>query len=252
MTLTFIGLGLYDHWDISEKGLEEIRSSDHVFLESYTSCLTGTTLEKMETCYGKAIRVLSREDVEQDPGNVLELAKRERVSFLTGGDPMVSTTHIDLRIRAANEGISTRIIHGSSIISAVSGLTGLQNYRFGKSCSLPYPHGTWCPITPAEVIGKNLGESLHTIVFLDIQKTRFMTIHEAIEILEELAGRIGFNIPCYIGIARAGSEAPVVVAGNAQTLLTTDFGGPLHILVIPGDLHVMEHEYLTIFAHYEG
>jgi diphthine synthase len=251
MTLTFIGLGLFDHLDISEKGLQQIRSSDHVFLESYTSCLTGTTLEKMETCYGKTIRVLSREDVEQDPGQILEPAKHREVSFLTGGDPMVSTTHIDLRIRAANEGINTRIIHGSSIISAVSGLTGLQNYRFGKSCSLPFPHGTWRPITPAEVIGKNQKESLHTIVFLDIQKTRFMTIPDAIEILEELTRRLGFSIPCYIGIARAGSEEPVVMAGNAQKLLTTDFGGPLHILVIPGDLHVMEHEYLTIFAHYE-
>ena len=251
MTLTFVGLGLYDLLDISEKGLHQIQSSDFVFLEGYTSCLTGTTLEKMEACYGKPIMALEREEVEQDPGLILKLAKHGEVSFLTGGDPMVSTTHIDLRIRAANEGIVTRIIHGSSIISAVSGLTGLQNYRFGKSCSLPFPHGTWCPMTPAEVIRKNLSESLHTIVFLDIQKTRFMTVHEAVEILEEQADRLGFNIHCYIGIARAGSESPVVVAGNARKLLTTDFGGPLHILVIPGELHVMEHEYLTIFAHYE-
>jgi diphthine synthase len=251
MALTFIGLGLYDHQDISEKGLQQIRSSDHVFLECYTSCLTGTTIERMESFYGKTVVPLLREDVESDPRNILELAKCGEVAFLTGGDPMVSTTHIDLRIRAAEEGIATRIIHGSSIISAVSGLTGLQNYRFGKSCSLPFPHGTWCPVTPAEVIRKNLLESLHTIVFLDIQKTRCMTVHDAVGILEDLTCRLGFGIPCYIGIARAGSEEPLVVAGNARKLMETDFGGPLHILVIPGKLHVMEHEYLKIFAHYE-
>jgi diphthine synthase len=27
-----------------------------------------------------------------------------------------------------------------------------------------------------------------------------------------------------------------------------DFGGPLHILVVPGDLHLMEREYLETFA----
>ncbi|HTY15822.1 MAG TPA: diphthine synthase [Methanoregulaceae archaeon] len=251
MALTFIGLGLYDHRDISEKGLQQIRSSDHVFLECYTSCLTGTTIEKMESLYEKAIIPLSREDVETDPRTILDLSKREEVAFLTGGDPMVSTTHIDLRIRAAEEGITTRIIHGSSIISAVSGLTGLQNYRFGKSCSLPFPHGSWCPVTPAEVIRRNLGESLHTIVFLDIQKNRYMTVHDAVGILEDLTCRLGFTIPCYIGIARAGSEEPLVVAGGAKKLLETDFGGPLHILTIPGEFHVMEHEYLKLFAHYE-
>ena len=205
----------------------------------------------MASLYGKPVTTLSREDVEQDPREILDLARQSEVAFLTGGDPMVSTTHIDLRIRAAQEGIKTRIIHGSSVISAVSGLSGLQNYRFGKSCSLPFPHGTWCPVTPAEVIARNLSESLHTIVFLDIQKTRYMTVHEAIGILEDLTKRLGFTIPCYIGIARAGSEAPRVVAGTARKLLDTDFGGPLHILVIPGELHVMEHEYLTWFADYE-
>ena len=31
--LTFIGLGLYDKTDVSEKGLIAIRDADHVFLE---------------------------------------------------------------------------------------------------------------------------------------------------------------------------------------------------------------------------
>ncbi len=41
--LTFIGLGLYDKRDISEKGLYLIRNADHVFLEGYTSRLMGAT-----------------------------------------------------------------------------------------------------------------------------------------------------------------------------------------------------------------
>jgi diphthine synthase len=249
--LTFIGLGLYDLDDISEKGLKEIRAADHIFLETYTSRLTGTDTGAMEALYGKPVGLLGREDVEQHPESFLALARGKDVVFLTGGDPMVSTTHIDLRIRAARLGIKTRIVHGASIVSAVSGLTGLQNYRFGKSCSLPFPHGTWCPSTPAEVIRQNLNEHLHTIVYLDIQDTRCMTIREAVDLLEPMAERAGFNIPCYIGIARAGSPDPVVSAGNAEKMRTGYFGGPLHILVVPGELHVMEREYLEIFAAYE-
>ena len=43
--LTFIGLGLYDKTDVSEKGLVSIRNADHIFLENYTSRLMGTSYE---------------------------------------------------------------------------------------------------------------------------------------------------------------------------------------------------------------
>jgi Diphthamide biosynthesis methyltransferase len=146
--LTFVGLGLYDLGDITLKGLTYVKSADVVFLEAYTSRLMGTDLTAMEVFFGKEIRVLSREDVEQDPAEILERAAAGRVAFLIGGDPMVSTTHADLRIRAAAAGIETSIIHAASISSAVCGLSGLQNYRFGKSCSVPFPAGGVVPDDP--------------------------------------------------------------------------------------------------------
>jgi diphthine synthase len=75
-----------------------------------------------------------------------------------------------------------------------------------------------------------------------------MTIPEAVELLEEMARRTGLSIPVYIGIARAGSDCPVIRAGNAGRVRATDFGPPLHILAIPASLHVMEREYLELFA----
>ena len=248
--LTFVGLGLYDLEDVSAKGLKAIRGADLVCLETYTSLLTGTSPEAMVRYYGKDLKVLKRDDVEQHPEGFLSEALKKNVVFLIGGDPMVSTTHIDLRIRAAHMGVKTEIIHGSSIVSAVCGLSGLQNYRFGKSCSLPFPHGKWCPTTPAQVIRKNLDDNLHTIVYLDIQENRYMTIQEAVNLLEPLVMESGFQIYCYVGIARAGSREPVVRAGGADIMRTMDFGGPLHILVIPAGLHDMEREYLEFFAGY--
>jgi len=246
--LTFIGLGLFDKTDISQKGLSCIQQADHVFLESYTSCLMGSTVEELEAYYHKPVHRLFREDVEQHPDHVLELAEKGQVAFLCAGDPMVSTTHADLRIRAAERGIATGIIHAASIASAVCGLTGLQNYRFGKSCSLPFPEKNWFPTTPIDVIAENLERRLHTIVYLDIRKNRFMTIPEAVGLLEQMAQKKAVTIPLYVGVARAGSDTGIVHAGSAEQIRTRDFVPPLHILVVPADLHDMEQRYLEVIA----
>lgn len=248
--LTFIGLGLCDEYDVSVRGLEAIRAADAVFLEVYTSVLTGTTIPRLEEYYGKKITPLYREDVELHPEPVLDAAAKGDAVFLTAGDSMVATTHADIRIRAAERGIQTRIIHGASITTAVCGLCGLQNYRFGKSVSVPFPYGKWFPMTPIEVISANLAQNLHTLVFLDIQKDkeRYMSISEAVDLLEEQASRAGTRIPLYVGIARAGSASPVVHAGDAEEMRRFAFGAPLHIMVVPGELHDIEREYLVRFA----
>ncbi|MDD1694232.1 MAG: diphthine synthase, partial [Methanoregula sp.] len=238
--LTFIGLGLFDKTDVSEKGLHHIRAADRIFLECYTSRLGGTTREELEIYYGKPVTPLFRKDVEQHPDELLDAAQEKDVVFLCAGDPMVSTTHADLRMRAAARGIRTEIVHAASISSAVCGLSGLQNYRFGKSCSLPFPQKNWFPTTPLDVILQNLSLRLHTLVFLDIQEERYMTVPEAVALLEQMASDRQVQIPLYVGIARAGSGEPVVRAGSAEKIRSVDFGHPLHILVIPAELHDME------------
>jgi len=246
--LSFVGLGLYDKEDITEKGLARIRSADRVFLECYTSRLMGTTAEELARYYGKPVYPVYREDVEQHPDAILDCAARGNAVFLCAGDPMVSTTHADLRIRAGKRGIETEIIHAASIASAVCGLSGLQNYRFGKSCSLPFPQKNWSPTSPVDAIYENRERNLHTLVYLDIQNERYMTVNEAVAILEALADTREITIPLYIGIARAGSRAPIVRAGTAQKISSEQFGPPLHIVIVPAELHDMEREYLEMFA----
>lgn len=254
--LTFIGLGLFDEYDISLKGLEVVREADLVYAEFYTSRLMGTNLEKMEKLYGKKVRLLSREDVEQQP-DWLDDAKNKKVVFLTGGDTMVSTTHVDLRLRAENLGIETCLIHGASIASAVSGLTGLQNYRFGKSASIPYPYESRRGMkviseAPYDTIKQNFELGLHTLVFLDIDKEKgYMSVNLALELLLEVEKKRGERVmdrAVAVGIARAGSEKPVVKADYSEDLKSFDFGKPLHILVIPGKLHFLEAEALVKLA----
>lgn len=246
--LWFVGLGLWDLDDLSLRGRRVIAEADHVFLEGYTSRLGGAAVSAMEAAWGRSVTVLTRDDVENQPDAVLEAAREGAVAFLVPGDPMVSTTHIDLRLRAHALGIETRVVHGASIATAAPGLAGLQNYRFGPATSLPFPRGRWRPTSPVTVVGENLQRDLHTLVYLDIQPGRCMSIPEALDLLEAGAEETGLEIPLYVGCARAGSPDPVIAAGTAERLRAVDFGGPLHILIVPGALHVMEREYLEAFA----
>lgn len=252
--LFFVGLGLYDEKDISLKGLEAVRSADTVYAEFYTSRLMGTSLERLQSLYGKEVHLLSRHEVEVDPVWLKEARERD-VAFLVGGDPMVSTTHLDLLLRALEMGIRTKIIHSSSIVTAVSGLTGLQNYRFGRSTTIPFPYlargKRIVPETPYLVLKENLARNLHTMLFLDIQNERYMTVNVGAELLlemEEIAGEQILQDQIGIGIARAGSEDAVVRADLLSRLPNQDFGGPLHIMIVPAKLHFMEAKALVALA----
>jgi len=253
--LTFIGLGLYDEKDITVKGLEAVRNADVAYVEFYTSHLFGTSIEQMEKFYGKKLVVLSREDVEQNPV-WLSRAKNENVVFLSGGDAMVATTHIDLRLRAKDSGIECAIIHAPSISSAVSGLSGLQNYRFGKSTTIPFPYTrnekTIISEAPYDTIKMNRKNDLHTLVFLDIDREKgFMDLKKATSLLLEMEGRRGEGVlvnALGVGIARAGSPSPAVHSDYLERLKDHDFGGPLHILLIPASLHFIEAEALVKFC----
>lgn len=249
---TFIGLGLYDEKDITVKGLEAVRNADVVYVEFYTSNLFGTSIEGMEKFYGKKLVVLSREDVEQNPEWLLR-AKNENVVFLSGGDAMIATTHIDLRLRAKDMGIETTIIHAPSISSAASGLSGLQNYRFGKSTTVPFPYTrnekTIISEAPYETIKMNKKNDLHTLVFLDIDREKgFMDIRKAASLLLKMEERRGEGIlvnALAVGIARAGSGSPIVHSDYLGKLMDHEFGEPLHILIIPANLHFIEAEALV-------
>jgi len=51
-----------------------------------------------------------------------------------------------------------------------------------------------------------------------------------------------------MGIARVGSKDVVVRAGKISELIDFDFGGPLHCIVIPSKLHIVEAEYIVEIA----
>ena len=243
--LTFIGLGLYDDESITVEGRAALDDADRAFAEFYTSHLVGATVEDLEAAHGIDIEVRDRAGVEQDPGDILAAAEDDHVAFLTAGDTMISTTHVDLRLRALDRGIDTRVIHGVTAQTAASGLTGLQNYRFGKSVTLPFPDahgGDDVPGSVIESIEANRTRGLHTLVYLDIKADRdaYMTADAAAELLAE-----AWTDTLGVAVARAGSPDPVVTGDSLSRLAEREFGDPLHLLVVPGDLHHVESDALA-------
>jgi diphthine synthase len=253
--LVFIGLGLYDEKDISVRGLEELKEADTIFAEIYTSLMPGLSIQNLEKMIGKKINVVSRRVLEEEEGQQLfDAVKKGKTAFIVQGDPMIATTHVDLRISAKKRGIKTRVIHGVSAASAIRGISGLQNYKFGKTVTIPFLEQGIISETPYNVIRENKKMGFHTMCYLDIdtENDRYLTINEALNILLELEKQKKEHVitlkTLVIGIARAGSPNPVVKAGYSERVTNFDFGAPPHTLVFPGKLHFMEAEALLILA----
>ncbi len=250
-----VGLGLFDEKDISLKGLECLRNVDKIYAEFFTSRLFGSSFDAIEELIGQKIEVLVRGEVEEE-SKFIEEAKTQNVALITGGDPLIATTHSDFLVQCSKKGIDYEVIHGSSILSSAPAISGLQGYKFGKVTTIPFPDYNFYPKSPYESIEENLKMDLHTLVLLDIQahKDRYMTVNQGLEYLmnihdslDDREGLIDENTLA-MGIARVGSKDVCVKAGSIKELIDFDFGGPLHCIVIPSKLHIVEAEYLVEIA----
>ena len=251
--LIFIGLGLGNEKGITLRGLEEAKSCDKLFVENYTSILEEGSIQRLEKLLDKPIVLLDRADVETN-GHIIQMAEEKTVAFLVPGDAMSATTHIDLRMRAMAVGIPTEVIHGVSVFTAIPGLLGLQNYKFGRTVTIPLPEPNYHPTSFYEKVLGNYKAGMHTICLLDIKQdqNKFMTANEALEVMgnieDELSGGLLPPDRLVCVVARAGSDDVFVKAGFFKDMLVEDFGEPLHSVVIPGELHFLEAKALVELA----
>lgn len=249
----FIGMGLYDEKDISVKGIEILKGVDVIYAEFYTAKLFGGSIGSLEDIVGSDIKILKREEVEEQ--NIpIRMAKEMNVAFLCAGDPLMATTHSEMLVEAKRQGIKTMVVHSSSILSAAPGIAGLQAYKFGKVTTIPFTEENYFPHSPYHAIKANMELNLHTLVLLDIRahEDRYMTANQAMEYLLKVEDELGESITSedtvIVVVARAGSEKPLVRADKIKNLVDQEFGGPLHCLIVPSDLHFMEAEALVELA----
>jgi len=253
--LVFIGLGLHDEYGMSLRGQTEAKSCDFLFMEYYTSLMPGLQLANLKKIVGKDVQLLSRKEVEENAEKLI-LAKAQigKVGFLVPGDPMVATTHVDLRLRGHKAGVRTSIVHAASVISAASGATGLQTYKFGRTVTIP---ATWQGGLPESIytgIKSNLASGLHSLVLLeiDVENNKYISIPLALKQLFSYSESTRENAikseTLAIGIARLEAPDMTVKAGKISELANWDFGEPPYVLIFPGPLHFVEAEALQTFC----
>lgn len=266
MTLYMISLGLGNKEDITLRGLNVIKKCDKIFLENYTAIMN-CPVSELEELYGKKIELASRDLVEKESDKILDSAKESDVAFLVVGDVFGATTHADLFLRAKEKNVDVEIINNASIMNAI-GVTGLELYKFGKTTSIVFDDNDWLPETPYNAIKENKERGLHTLCLLDIkvaepspenikkginkpEPARFMTIKQAIEILNKLEEKRGekviSNETLAMGVARLGTKNQIIKSGTLRKLKEFDFGKEMHSLIIPGKLHDIEKEMFNNF-----
>lgn len=253
--LYLIGLGLCNEKDISLRAIESLKNCDEIYCETYTNFYHGN-LNVLEEMTGKKIKILDRNAIEE--GKIL-FKKDKNVALLVPGDPLTATTHISLILECKKRNIKTKIIHSSSIWTAIAE-TGLSLYKFGRPSTLPFPYKESIPESPYSIILENFKRNLHTLVLLDIDREngRFLSINEGIKILIEIEKKrkerkeeTFLEKAKIVCCARIGSENQIIKKFEGSEieknpmLLNFDFGNPPQCLVIASKLHFIEEEFLN-------
>jgi diphthine synthase len=243
--LVFVGLGLGSK-GISLEGLEELRAADIAYLEYYTTPREPNLLGDLERAAGRSIAVVDRGFVE-DGRSILSEAKEKRVVLAVPGDPMVATTHTDLRTRAIASGVEARIIHAATIGTAAASASGLHFYKFSETVTVTMD--TVDRLSQAyRVLHENLLEGAHTLLLLeyDVDKAEGVSPSQALAGL--LAAEMNFrrgvinNDTFTMVLSRLGRADSSLWAGRLGDMEKLEFGAPPHCLVIPGKLHFTEAE----------
>ena len=246
--LSFVGLGLGPR-GISLEGLDELRSADVVYLEYYTSPHEPRLVKELQAASGKELTIVDRAFVE-DGGRILADAAEKKVVLAVLGDPMIATTHNELRARAIRAGTETRVIHATTIAAAAASSSGLHYYKF--STTVTVTREAVNRLTQAyHVLHQNLLKGSHTLVLLeyDVQSGEGVTPADAIGGLLLAEGNFKRGVvdgsTFALVLSRLGREDASHAAGTFAELAKLQFGGPPHSLIIPGKLHFTEVESIS-------
>lgn len=250
--ITLAGLGLTDEHDLTLRSIEAAKKADKVYLELYTGKWVGSA-ENMQKIVGQQVFFLRRADMEENSGSLLDEAAQKDIVIFTQGDPMVATTHSTLLVEANRRGIETRVIHNSSIFSAVAE-TGLHVYKFGATVTMPFMEKTGgrLPKSVYDSIRDNKSRGLHTLCLLDIasDSKSFMQPTQAVDLLVAMERQFGENViepyQKIVVLCRAG-EGTQIFYDEVDHFLTGSFTSTPATLIVPGKMHFTEEEYLEAF-----
>lgn len=248
MVLILVGLGIYGD-ENRDRIIKLIKECDVVYLESYTSPIMNYP-EFLEAA-GDKLRTVSRRDLEEYSDNIVREAVNRRVVVITPGNPLIATTHVQLIIEARRLGVDVEVIHGTSAICAAIAESGLQIYKLGGVATIMRKEKS--PSNRAYlVVRDNLQRGLHTLLLLeyDVSENYRMSPKEAIRILVSYddEGVLSESTKLVV-ICNLGSKDKRICVCNIGDVLrgrVAFSSNDVCVVIIPGDLHFVEEEYLSL------
>ncbi len=249
--LAIVGTGLWGWKDTPYEGVELAKSSNHVYLDSYTRNFDPDELNEFERVLGKKIQLLNRKELEETLP-FLDYARDELVVLLVPGDPLVATTHITVLETAVRRGVEIKVIHAGSIYSAFPGEAGLQVYKMGGSVTIPSPEKRIKPYSTYDKIRNNKSLGYHTLVLLDTSPEGELSPADGLKMLLEIEnerneGICGKNTWIIVG-CKLGAPDQKIIYATVGSIIERNIGsgGPC-TLIFPGKLHFLEEESLERF-----
>ena len=243
--LSFVGLGLGAK-GITLEGVGEMVGSDVIYLEYYTTPHEPQLLKQVQSATGKSFTIVDRQFVE-DGSRILADAESKKVVLAVLGDPMIATTHNELRVRAIKRGVETRVVHSSTIASAAASASGLHSYKFSRTVTVTR-ESVGKLAQAYHILHGNLLEGAHTLLLLeyDVQSGQGVTPADAMAGLLLAEGNFKRGVvneeTFALVISRLGREDSHLAAGALGVLSKLDAGGPPHCVIVPGRLHFTEVE----------
>jgi len=243
-SLKFVGLGLGSR-GLSVEAQEEMRGADETFLEYYTNPHDPALIRELGRL-GVRTTVVDREFVE-DGRAILDHARAKNVVLASPGDPMIATTHVELRVRAIRAGIPTKVIHSATVGTAAASESGLHYYKFSRTVTVT--RESVQRLSQAyQILHENLLEAAHTLLLLeyDVDGEEGVSPERAIRGL--LAAEANFKLGVVspetfaLVLSRLGRNNEARAAGSFAKLEARSFGDPPHSMIIPGSLHFTETE----------
>ncbi|MGI0048271.1 MAG: diphthine synthase [Nitrososphaera sp.] len=249
--LWFVGTGIDGYRGLSLAAADVLKKCDTVYVERFTSALSEGDLQGLNSILGREVRPVQRWFVE-DGREIKEAARTREVALLTYGDPLIATTHSELRSRAARNSIKTAVLHSASGIASIMGETGLHVYKFGRMVTMmSEPQSA---ISVYSAIFENLLAGNHTLILTeyshDESKEPFFldpasVFKMLLDVERDQKHQIFSDGTFAVVASRVGMADHRIASGKVGSLAKVDFGAGPHSIIVTGSLHFTEAEALA-------
>jgi len=244
--LWFVGAGIGGYSGISIEAIDILKNCDIVYVERFTSALQEADIQGLNSLIGSQVKPVQRWFVE-DGREIMEAAKSRRVALVTYGDPLMATTHNELRVRAERNSIKTSVLHSASGIYSTIGEMGLHIYKFGRIVTIMSELQS--AISVYNTILENLLAGTHTLLLTEYRydgtgEPFFLDPRSVFKMLLDIeAGERQqvISLETFAIVAsRVGQVDQKIISGKVKSLVEHDFGTGPHSIAITGSMHFTE------------